>query len=253
MIEVKDVSFSYDKEPVLKNVSLALAPGKFYAVVGPNGSGKTTLIRLLSRLSRPDSGQLFLDGRSYAEFERRDFARQLAMLPQSRPVPAISVRELASHGRFPHLPMSRKLSAEDRKIVERALREAGAEGLARRSVKELSGGQRQRAYLAMLLAQDTPYVLLDEPTTYLDVSAQFGVMDTLQQMSRSGKCVAAVLHDLSLALQYCDELIVMEQGRLCASAPPKALVDSGVLDRVFNIRCVSLAFEGKTEYVFHKK
>ena len=253
MIEVKDVSFSYDKEPVLKNVSLALAPGKFYAVVGPNGSGKTTLIRLLSRLSRPDSGQLFLDGRCYAEFERRDFARQLAMLPQSRPVPAISVRELASHGRFPHLPMSRKLSAEDRKIVERALREAGAEGLARRSVKELSGGQRQRAYLAMLLAQDTPYVLLDEPTTYLDVSAQFGVMDTLQQMSRSGKCVAAVLHDLSLALQYCDELIVMEQGRLCASAPPKALVDSGVLDRVFNIRCVPLAFEGKTEYVFHKK
>lgn len=253
MIEVKDVSFSYDKEPVLKNVSLALAPGKFYAVVGPNGSGKTTLIRLLSRLSQPDSGQLLLDGKSHAEFERKDFARRLAMLPQSRPVPAISVRELVSHGRFPHLQMSRKLSAEDRRIVERALREAGAEGLACRSVKELSGGQRQRAYLAMLLAQDTPYVLLDEPTTYLDVSAQFTVMDTLQQMSRSGKCVAAVLHDLSLALQYCDELIVMEQGELRASAPPKELADSGVLDRVFNIRCLPLEYKGKTEYVFHKK
>lgn len=253
MIEVKDVSFSYDKEPVLKNVGLALAPGKFYAVVGPNGSGKTTLIRLLSRLSLPDSGQLFLDGKSYAEFERRDFARRLAMLPQSRPVPAISVRELVSHGRFPHLPMSRKLSAEDRRVVERALLEAGAESLARRSVKELSGGERQRAYLAMLLAQDTPYVLLDEPTTYLDVSAQFTVMDMLQKMSRSGKCVAAVLHDLSLALQYCDELILMEKGELRAAAPPKVLADGGLLDRVFHIRCVPLEYEGKTEYVFHKK
>ena len=104
MIEVKDVSFSYDKEPVLKNVGLALAPGKFYAVVGPNGSGKTTLIRLLSRLSLPDSGQLFLDGKSYAEFERRDFARQLAMLPQSRPVPAISVRSWCPTEDFPISP-----------------------------------------------------------------------------------------------------------------------------------------------------
>ena len=120
-------------------------------------------------------------------------------------------------------------------------------------MKELSGGERQRAYLAMLLAQDTPYVLLDEPTTYLDVSAQFTVMDMLQKMSRSGKCVVAVLHDLSLALQYCDELILLEKGELRAAAPPKALADSGLLDRVFHIRCVPLEYEGKTEYVFHKK
>ena len=253
MIEAKELCFSYEREPVLKKISLKLMPGKLYAVVGPNGCGKTTLIRLLSRLSQPDSGQLFLDGRGYPEVERREFARRLAMLPQSRPVPAISVRELVSHGRFPHLPMSRKLSAEDKRIVERALRETGAESLARRSVRELSGGERQRAYLAMLLAQDSTYVLLDEPTTYLDVSAQFTVMDTLQKMSRSGKCVVAVLHDLPLALQYCDQLILMEKGELRAFAAPKELAEGGLLDRVFNIRCIPLEYEGKTEYVFHKK
>ena len=253
MIELNDIRFSYYREPVLKNVSLCLRPGRLYAIVGPNGCGKTTLIRLLSRLSVPEAGQISLAGKPYGEYERKDFARRVALLPQSRPIPAISVRELVSHGRFPYLDLSRKLSAEDKQIVENALREAGAETLAKRSMRELSGGERQRAYLAMLLAQDTPYVLLDEPTTYLDVSAQFTVMDILREMRDSGKCVVAVLHDLALALQYCDELIVMEKGELRAAAAPKALVSQGVLNRVFGIECIPLEHRGKTEYVFHKK
>ncbi len=245
-------SFELGKN-ILDGLSFDIAEGERVGILGHNGCGKTTLIRLLSRLSQPGSGQIFMDGKCCVGYERKDFARHVALLPQSRPVPAISVRELVSHGRFPYLELSRRLSREDREIVENALREAGAEKLAHRNMKELSGGERQRAYLAMLLAQDTPYVLLDEPTTYLDVSAQFAVMDILQRMSRSGKCVIAVLHDLSLALQFCDEIVVMDKGEICAAAAPEELARRGVLDRVFHMECVPLVYEGKTEYIFRKK
>lgn len=249
MIQLDDLNFSYGGRTVLHNISAAFSPGKLYAVLGPNGSGKTTLIRLLSRLLQPDSGSLTLDGKSYACYGRKEFARQLALLPQARPIPAISVQDLVSHGRFPYLGLSRTPGKDDLDAVERAMAAVNVQAFAGRDLRQLSGGERQRVYLALLLAQDTRYVLLDEPTTYLDASAQFSVMENLKCMSQDGKCVIAVLHDLNLALSFADEICLLDQSRIAAFGAPEALVEQGVLDRVFSIRCRSIVVDGIKEYI----
>lgn len=249
MIQLDDLNFSYGGRTVLHNISAAFSPGKLYAVLGPNGSGKTTLIRLLSRLLQPDSGSLTLDGKSYACYGRKEFARQLALLPQARPIPAISVQDLVSHGRFPYLGLSRTPGKDDLDAVERAMAAVNVQAFAGRDLRQLSGGERQRVYLALLLAQDTRYVLLDEPTTYLDASAQFSVMENLKCMSQDGKCVIAVLHDLNLALSFSDEICLLDRGRVAAFGAPEALVEQGVLDRVFSIRCRSVVVDGIKEYI----
>lgn len=249
MIQLDDLNFSYGGRTVLHNISAAFSPGKLYAVLGPNGSGKTTLIRLLSRLLQPDSGSLTLDGKSYACYGRKEFARQLALLPQARPIPAISVQDLVSHGRFPYLGLSRTPGKDDLDAVERAMAAVNVQAFAGRDLRQLSGGERQRVYLALLLAQDTRYVLLDEPTTYLDASAQFSVMENLKCMIQDGKCVIAVLHDLNLALSFADEICLLDQGRIAAFGAPEALVEQGVLDRVFSIRCRSVVVDGIKEYI----
>lgn len=250
MIELKDLSFSYGTKPVLRELSLSFSPARLYAIVGPNGCGKTSLIRVMARLRQAQSGQLLLEGRPYSQYSRKAFARKLALLPQTRPIPAISVRELVAHGRFPYLDLSRRLSREDEEIIDRAMQASGTADFAQRDLRELSGGERQRVYLALLLAQDSPCVLLDEPSTYLDISSQFSVMENLRSMSRGGKCVVAVLHDLSLALSFCDELCVMDGGRILAQGAPGDIVKAGVLDRVFGIRCQALEHEGETDYLF---
>lgn len=249
MIRLDDLTFSYGGQTVLHNISASFAPGKLYAVLGPNGSGKTTLIRLMSRLLLPESGSLRLDGKPYAGYGRKEFARQLALLPQTRPIPAISVQDLVSHGRFPYLGLSRTPGEADQAAVAQAMAAVNVQSFAERDLRQLSGGERQRVYLALLLAQDTHYVLLDEPTTYLDASAQFAVMENLKRMSQSGKCVIAVLHDLNLALRFCDELFILHQGRLAASGAPEAMVESGVLDKVFSIHCRCVLVDGAKEYI----
>lgn len=249
MIQLDDLCFSYGGRTVLNNISAAFSPGKLYAVLGPNGSGKTTLIRLLSRLLLPDSGSLTLDEKSYTCYGRKEFARQLALLPQTRPIPAISVQDLVSHGRFPYLGLSRTPGRADLEAVDRAMAAVNVQAFAGRDLRRLSGGERQRVYLALLLAQDTRYVLLDEPTTYLDASAQFSVMENLKRMSQDGKCVIAVLHDLNLALSFSDEICLLDQGRIAAFGPPEALVEQGLLDRVFSIRCRSVVVDGIKEYI----
>ena len=249
MIQLDNLCFSYGGEAVLHDLSASFSPGKLYAVLGPNGSGKTTLIRLLGRLLPPDCGCLSLDGRSYASYGRKEFARRLALLPQTRPIPAISVQDLVSHGRFPYLGLSRTPGKNDQAAVAQAMAAVNVQALAERDLRQLSGGERQRVYLALLLAQDTRYVLLDEPTTYLDASAQFAVMDNLKRMSQSGKCVITVLHDLNLALSFCDEICLLDRGRIAAFGPPEEIVSAGVLDRVFSIRCRPVFVDGIREYI----
>lgn len=249
MIQLDNLCFSYNGHTVLHQLSASFSPGRLYAILGPNGSGKTTLIRLLGRLLQPESGSLSLDGKSFSGYGRKEFARQLALLPQSRPIPAISVQDLVSHGRFPYLGLSRTPGKEDQTAVAQAMAAVNVQTLAERDLRQLSGGERQRVYLALLLAQDTRYVLLDEPTTYLDASAQFAVMENLKRMSQSGKCVIAVLHDLNLALSFCDEICLLDQGSIAAFGTPESIVESGVLDRVFSIRCRCVSVDGIKEYI----
>ncbi len=249
MIELQTVSFSYGKTPVLSEISLALEPGKLYAVLGPNGCGKTTLMKLLARLEQPKSGTIFLDGKS--DYSRNEFAKRLALMPQGRNIPDTTVFELVCCGRYPHTDFSRRLREADFQIVEIALKATDSDTLAHKRLKKLSGGERQRAYLAMLLAQDTPYVLLDEPTTHLDIACAFQTMELLKQMRDSGKCVVAVLHDLDLALKYADEILLMHRGKLLSKASPEQTVESGMLDRVFGVRCIPIIRDGQREYLFN--
>ncbi|MDO4740429.1 MAG: ABC transporter ATP-binding protein [Eubacteriales bacterium] len=253
MIEARAVSFAYADAEAVRECSVQLRKGLLYAIIGPNGSGKSTLLRLLSNLALPKSGRLLLKGREYASYERREFARSVALMPQTRSVPEMTVREYVEHGRYPFLPFSQRFSAADRAAVEKALIETEMSGFAERFLRELSGGERQRAYLALLLAQDPKFALLDEPTTFLDISAQFQVMEILRRMRDEGRCVVAVLHDLSMAMQFCDRIIVMSEGKIIANEAPDDLAASHVWEEVFGIRCMQICMGNDKKYLFEPK
>ncbi len=241
MIDLRHVSFSYDRA-VLRDISLHFEAGHLYAVVGPNGSGKTTLLRLLAGLNTADRGTTHLCGRPYEAWRRRALARQVSFLPQARPVPELTAAECVALGRFPHSGAQR--TEADRRAVSAAMTATDTTALSARRLTGLSGGERQRVYLAMLLAQDTPVLLLDEPTGGLDPRHQFMLMDILHRAQQQGKCVITVLHDLPLALRCCDRMVVLSEGQVqFAGLPTQALAD-GVLDRVFGVRCIPAAQGG---------
>ncbi len=246
MIKANNLSFFYGKKQVLKDISLKFEQGKVYAIIGPNGSGKTTLLQLLARLQKP-IGTLTLDSENYENIIRLDFAKKLALLPQERSIPDMSVYDLVSSGRYPYLDISRKLSTEDIAVVKNALTATNTEEFAQRSMKKLSGGERQRAYIAMLMAQDTPYVLLDEPTSHLDISYAFEIMELLSKMRDSGKCVIAVLHDIPLAMKYADEVIILQDGEVKAVGSPSDIMNGDYIESVFRVR-----YTGKPSLEFLK-
>lgn len=250
VLTAAELRLSLGNTEILHGLSAALLKGRLTAVIGPNGCGKTTLLRCLSGLLQPQSGNVLLDAQTpLSSVPRRALARRISFLPQVRTVPDITVEALVSHGRFPYLGLSRKLTALDREIVRGAMARAGVSDFAGRSVPSLSGGERQRVFIAMLLAQDTDVVLLDEPTTYLDVRHKFEVLELLSAMRDSGKTVGVVLHDLPLALKYSDEILLLEKGIRVASGSPKQVYGTGAIDRVFGISCRSVLMDGQTEYI----
>ena len=236
MLELRGIAAGYGGAPVLREISLTVPKGSLTALVGPNGCGKTTLLRAAARQLPLLAGDVWLDGRSIRVYGRTEFARKAAFMPQVRSVPAISAGALVAHGRFPHLGFSRRLRPEDREAVQAAMEATGVADWAYRDLRELSGGERQRVYLAMALAQDADLILLDEPTTYLDPGRQFELLDLIASLPGRGKTVVMVLHDLSHALRYSTQLVLLEQGRLIQQGPPEELYASGQLDRVFGIR-----------------
>ncbi len=233
------LTLAYDGRTVCEDLDVEIPDGSFTVVVGPNACGKSTLLRALSRLLRPRAGTVVLDGKEIRSLPSKEVARRLGLLPQSLVAPdAITVADLVARGRYPHQGLLRQWSRADEAAVAAALRATDVADLAPRAVDELSGGQRQRVWLAMVLAQETPLLLLDEPTTFLDIAHQIEVLDLLAELhAQRGHTLVAVLHDLNQACCYATHLIAMHGGRVVAEGDPAQIVDAALIERVFGLRC----------------
>ncbi len=239
-LHVKDVSVGYGERTVLDTLNVDIKRGTVTSIVGPNGCGKSTLLRTMSRLLNPTKGEIVLDGKSIHDIPTRKLATQLGLLPQSPIAPdGIVVADLVGRGRTPHQGILGRWSQQDYDIVAEALETTGISDLAERSIDELSGGQRQRVWIAMALAQRTDTLLLDEPTTYLDVKHQLDVLDLLTELNRDrGTTIVMVLHDLNLAARYSDELVAVSGGKVFAHGHPREVITKENVKSVFGIDSV---------------
>ncbi|MGW4352516.1 ABC transporter ATP-binding protein [Nocardia sp. NPDC004582] len=237
-LAAESLTLGYGERIIVDGLSVDIEPGLITTVIGPNGCGKSTLLRALGRLLRPKAGRVLLDGKAIATMKTKDIARVIGMLPQTPVAPeGLTVADLVARGRHPHQSWLRQWSADDETEVLAALEQTGIADLAGRTLDELSGGQRQRAWISMALAQGTDILLLDEPTTYLDLTHALEVLDLVDRLHDDlGRTVVMVLHDLNLAIRYSDRLIVMRDGRIRAQGAPADIIDAELLLEVFNLR-----------------
>jgi ABC-type cobalamin/Fe3+-siderophores transport system ATPase subunit len=237
-LRAEGVTLSYDRRTVVRGMDVSIPDGSFTVVVGPNACGKSTLLRGLARMLTPAEGTVWLDDRPISEYGAKEVARRLALLPQSPTAPdGITVLDLVARGRYPHQRLLRQWSRTDEEAVSRAMAATGVTELAERDVGELSGGQRQRVWIAMVLAQETPLLLLDEPTTFLDIAFQLDVLDLCADLHAGGeRTLVAVLHDLNHACRYATHLIALREGAIVAEGPPSEIVDAALVEKVFGLR-----------------
>ena len=234
--QINNLQLAYGEKVAVKNLNLSLPENKIIALIGPNGCCKSTTLKSIARLLKPKSGQITLNGQDIWAKSAKEYAKQLAFLPQQHLVPeGIKVRELVAYGRSPYLNLWGKLSEKDEQIVTQAMRDAHVTRLADQFAADLSGGQQQRVFLAMTLAQDADIVLLDEPTTYLDLNHQAELMKMMRRLQQSGKTVITVLHDLNQACRYCDYLVVMKSGALVTQGTPDEVMTESLLKDVFDL------------------
>lgn len=249
MLEVRNLHAGYRGGEVLHGITARFLPGQVTGILGPNGCGKSTLLKVLAGLNKPLSGQVLLDGVSVPDLPPRQSAQHIAYLPQSRNVPEITVLRMVLHGRFCYLSYPRRYRPQDYAAARQALDWIGAGDLADRSVAELSGGQRQKAYIAMALAQDADIILMDEPTTYLDIRNQLEVMELARRLAALGKAVVMVVHDLNAVLQHADHVLLLQGGCVAADGTPDQVYGSGCLQQVFGIRvCAVDTPQGRQYY-----
>ncbi|ELY3760140.1 iron-enterobactin ABC transporter ATP-binding protein [Cronobacter universalis] len=234
------LTLGYGDFRVADGLNVAIPDGKFTAIIGPNGCGKSTLLRTLSRLMKPLGGQVRLDGESIKRFATKEVARRIGLLAQNASAPGdITVAELVARGRYPHQPLFTRWRDEDERAVQKAMAATGVTALAEQSVDTLSGGQRQRAWIAMVLAQETSILLLDEPTTWLDISHQIDLLELLSALNREqGYTLAAVLHDLNQACRYANHLIALRDGKIIAEGAPSEIVDAALIEAIYGLRCM---------------
>ncbi|MEM8529503.1 MAG: ABC transporter ATP-binding protein [Chloroflexota bacterium] len=228
---------AYDDQPVVKDLDLIVPSGKITALVGPNGCGKSTLLRGLARLLKPRTGVVYLDGKLLTSMPTKDLAKQLGILPQSPSAPeGLTVHELVAQGRYPYQNWFHQWSEEDERMVTKALEITTLTEMASRPVDTLSGGQRQRAWIAMTLAQDTEVILLDEPTTFLDIAHQIEVLHLLEQLNREeNRTIVLVIHDLNLGSRYAHHMVVMRDGHVVSTGEPHEVMTTDMLRDVFGV------------------
>ncbi len=235
----EDLCLSYEKRVVAENLSVSIPDTSLTVIIGPNACGKSTLLRALSRMLKPARGSVVLNGADIASYGTKEVARRLGLLPQTSIAPdGITVADLVARGRYPHQGFLRQWSTDDERVVNQAMMRTGVDDLATRYVDELSGGQRQRVWLAMALAQETRMLLLDEPTTYLDIAHQIEVLDLCADLHENdGRTIVVVLHELNLAIRYATHLIVMRDGRILAEGNPSEIVTSELVATTFDLPC----------------
>ncbi|WP_424870525.1 ABC transporter ATP-binding protein [Streptomyces sp. SAI-229] len=238
-LSAENVTLAYDQRVIAEQLSVEIPDNSFTVIVGPNACGKSTLLRALSRMLKPSEGRVLLDGQVIQSMPAKKVARTLGLLPQSSIAPdGITVGDLVGRGRYPHQGLLRQWSAEDERVVQESMVRTGVAELAERYVDELSGGQRQRVWIAMALAQQTPLLLLDEPTTFLDIQHQIDVLDLCADLhEEQGRTLVAVLHDLNHAARYATHLIALRGGKVIAQGAPKDIVTAGLVEEVFGLRC----------------
>lgn len=236
-IQARSITVGYGDRTIIDSLDVSIEEGSFTVIIGPNACGKSTLLRSFARLLPLSAGSIVLDGIDLRARSSRDIARTIGLLPQTAIAPeGITVLDLVSRGRYPHQSMFRQWSDDDARAVREALRATSIEELADRPVDQLSGGQRQRVWIAMVLAQETPLILLDEPTTFLDIAHQIELLDLCRRLHAEGRTLVAVLHDINQAARYATHLIAMREGRIVAQGTPAEVVTADRVEEIFGVR-----------------
>lgn len=250
MLSLKNVCAGYDGNEVLHKINLEVKAGKITVLAGPNGCGKSTLLKTMTGMISATAGEILVKERKMESYKPEELAQQIAYLPQNRNVPEITVVRMVLHGRFPYLKYPRRYRKEDVEIAKKALYQVGMTDFAEKNVSQLSGGMQQKVYIAMALAQDTSVIMMDEPTSFLDVVYQVKLMEMVRTLAEQGKTVILVLHDISMALRVADEVVVLSEGKVAGKGSSEEVFRSGVLDQVFGLKLKRVETEDGWQYYF---
>lgn len=236
-ISVKNLCVSYENNNIIENMDLSIPKGKITIIIGANGCGKSTLLKTISRINKPKNGDIFINNKNIKNIKEKNIAKEVAFLPQGPICPSgITVRELVAYGRFPHQKMIGGLNSHDKEVIDWAIKETGLSEFSDREVENLSGGQRQRAWIAMTLAQETEIIMLDEPTTYLDMSYQLEVLEVLQKLNKEKNItVVIVLHELNNACRFADNIVGLKKGKIICEGRPIDVINKETLKKIYGI------------------
>ncbi len=248
-ISVKNLKVAYENNTIIEDLSISFPKGKISIIIGANGCGKSTFLKTIARINKPKNGDIFINDKNIKQIKEKDIAKEVAFLPQGPVCPSgLTVKELVAFGRFPHQKMVGGLNSHDKEVIEWAIKETGLTEFADREVENLSGGQRQRAWIAMTLAQETEIIMLDEPTTYLDMSYQLEVLEVLQKLNKEKNItVIIVLHELNNACRFADNIIGLKKGKLVCQGRPKDVITKETLKDIYGIDA-SLELSENGEY-----